>query len=182
MTPTASAAERQQRHEVADATGRLERRRRGRPASGAAQQADPGVRREQAHVELGELGHREEAEVGQRMVEPRPAEPTERSSAGRPQREGREHGQLGVRFVLVGGRARRHALAAERGQIPASPSESPSPTQRSMRSPSGAGVARATVRGDDQGPGLQPAGPRGIESATRDADVAVGEDDHLGRC
>ena len=79
---------------------------------------------------------------------------------------------------LSGGARSTRIPAAISSATPASPSESPSPTQRSMRRPEPGGMAGPAVGRDHERVGPSPARPRGVEAVARSG-VAVGKDDGL---
>ena len=158
-------------------TAEIERRRPAVSRRGE-QPANAGVGREQAHAEMLERRHRQQADVRQRVVHARAPERPEHGQGRRPHRQGGEDRELGVRLVLVGPRSLdRHARGlqlgdaglAERIAVP-----DPAIDDEAER----AGMARTAIRRHDPGPGLQPAGPGRIEGRAR-TDLSVGEDDHL---
>lgn len=175
--PLGIRPDRQQRHEIADATRQVEP---GRSAvrTRCEQTPDAGIDGHEADPEGLELGHREEPEVGQGMVHTRATEGPEHRELCRTHGARGKHRELGVRLVLVGprpldgyaGRLKRpDAGLAQRITIadPAIDLE-----------PEWPGMTRAPIRRDDPRPGLEPTGPCGIEGGPR-TDLSVGEDDDL---
>ena len=124
-------AERQQRHEIAG-PARQRALDGGAIRTGRADQHDPRPRVEDGGLATGQLGHREEADVGEGVVVPR--RPARRGSGRRraPRRRAARIASSVSDSSLSGGDRSSGTPAASSAASASSPIESPSPTHRSI--------------------------------------------------
>ena len=127
-------AERQQRHDVADPSGQPARDRAA-VGTGRPDQPDRARRRRGWSPAARQLGQGEQADVGQGVVDPRTAERADDDDARRPERTAARTASS-VSDSSLSGRLRSIGTpAAASAARSGSPSESPSPTHRSMATP-----------------------------------------------
>ena len=113
---------------------------------------------------------RQEPDVGERVVDPRgrrgaPTIDDARRRRGRARR--RTASSVSDSSLSGGDRSIGTPRGLELGDRRPRPSESPSPTQRSIATPSGRRVARAAVGGDDEADRRRPSRARRASSASR---------------
>src|SRR6185503_20602138 len=166
--------DRQQRHEIADSTGQLDRRW----SVAGVEQPDASVHRDDTDVDAAEFREQQQGEIREGMIETWAAERTEHDDGARSPFEGRPKRHLGIRFVLVDRRpVDRNALRLERsdavlakGVAVADPPVDP---QLEVT-----GVTSAAVSRNDVGVRQTPARPGCVEGGPRPG-RSVREDDGL---
>ena len=147
--------------------------RRARPSRARSEIREPGL--EDDRRPAGQLGERQQADIGQRVIDPRAAEGADDDEAVRAPREGGADRQLRVGLVLVrAGQLDRHARRGQRGQ--AGLTERVAVTHPQVDDDAEiVRVPRPAVGGDDQVDPVGPVRPGRIESSARRG-VAIGQD------